>query len=179
MNWDNYISIPNIVSISRNEVENFLLNLNIHSKALDVGCGFGRISKFLKENGFEVIAIDNNKKMVKHTRDLGIDAFYCDARHITLPNKCFDIAITDGLLEHYKIEDVNRILEQMNRVSKCVVNFIPKDTFINKILEVIQQTPKTYWRNLDLWERFHYGYFENVKVSQLTRLNVFVCDNNV
>jgi ubiquinone/menaquinone biosynthesis C-methylase UbiE len=175
--WEKYLKFPEFLRISGHGVEGILKNINLEkdAKVLDVGCAYGRISSFFKNQGYCVIAIDNNKKMVKFTKNLGIRTLLIDATRISLKKNSFDLVVTDGLLEHFKNPD--KILREEKRVTKkYVVNFIPKNTKINRILELFQRTPKVYWRSRNMWLKKHKMYFKKVSVKKLLRLETYFCE---
>jgi ubiquinone/menaquinone biosynthesis C-methylase UbiE len=174
--WQKYLRIPEFMRISGKDVERVLLSLGLPEKAkvIDIGCGYARISAFLQSIGYDVIAIDIEDKMVEEAKKKGIKAFKMNAENLEFPEKYFDLAVTDGLLEHFR--NPERILAEEARVSrKFVVNFIPKTNFINKILEKLQGTPQVFWRSKDEWISLHARYFKEVKVIELKRLWAFVC----
>lgn len=176
MKWSKYIKIPEFLRISGREVEKVLLDLNLpkNSSVLDLGCGYGRISLFLKNQGHEVMAVDSEGKMVLEARKKGINAIKGNAENLRFRDNEFDLVVTDGLLEHFKNPET--VLSEESRVTKkFVVNFIPIDTKMNRILEFIQMTPKVYWRGEREWVLLHKKYFSSVKVKNLIRLHAFVC----
>ncbi len=175
--WEKYLKLPEFLRVSGNDVEKTLLGIGLKKggKVLDIGCGYGRISSFLKDQGFDVTAIDKDDKMVESTKTLGIRSFSMDATNIKFKKDSFDLVVTDGLLEHFKNPDP--ILKEEKKVTKkYVVNFIPQDTKINRILEVIQRTPGVYWRTREYWIKKHKKYFKKVFTKKLLRLDVYVCE---
>ena len=175
--WEKYIKLPKFLRISSRDVEETIMSINLKKgeKVLDFGCAYGRISLFLKNQGYYVIAIDNNKKMVKFTKNLGLRTFLMDATRLGLKENSFNLIVTDGLLEHFKIPD--KILNRESKVTeKYVVNFIPQNTKMNRILEVFQRTPKVYWRSKKQWLRIHKKYFKKVHAKKLLRLEAYICE---
>jgi ubiquinone/menaquinone biosynthesis C-methylase UbiE len=175
--WEKYLILPKFLRISGRDVEKTLTDMNLRKdvRVLDLGCAYGRISSFLKNNGYDVIAIDNNKKMVKFIKNLGIKTFLMDGNMIGFKKNSFDLIVTDGLLEHFK--EPNKILNEESRVTKKYsVNFIPKNTKINKFLEVLQRTPKVYWKNEKEWLQLHKKYFKKVFSKELLRLEAYICE---
>jgi ubiquinone/menaquinone biosynthesis C-methylase UbiE len=168
MYWGLYLRIPSIFSISRAEVNKILLSYP-PCYVLDVGAGYGRISLFLKVHGFQVIAIDNNVRMVKICRNKGIEAKVMDAFRLEFPSNSFDLVVSDGLLEHF--ENPLPLIKEQARVSrKWILNFIPKDTFLNTLLEKLQMVPKEFRRSKEEWILLHRKCCKKVNITELTRL---------
>jgi ubiquinone/menaquinone biosynthesis C-methylase UbiE len=180
--WEKYVRIPNWLSISRNAVNDTIFSLRLpkFSKALDVGCGYGRISLFLNENSFDVTAIDSFQQMVDKIKCKGITAMRMDAKNLKFKDKTFDLVFSDGLLEHFKSEqDVVKIIKEQLRVSKrYVLNFIPADNLVNVVFEKMQRVPKEY-RDHD-WPRLHATAADGTKykitVKKMFRLNAYIIE---
>ncbi len=175
--WSEYLKLPEFLRISGNDVEKTLMNMNLKkdAKILDVGCAYGRISLFLKNKDYYVLAVDNDKKMIKFTKDLGIKTSLMDATNLGIKENSFDLVVTDGLLEHFKNPD--KIINEQKKVTrKYIINFIPQNTKINKILEVIQRTPRVYWKNKNEWFKKHQMCLKKVIYIKLLRLEVFICE---
>ena len=183
--WENYLRIPNWMSISRGDVNRTILELELpkKSKVLDIGCGFGRISLFLRGHDSNVTAIDSYPKMVKAIKSRGINAILMNAENLKFKNNKFDLVFSDGLLEHFKKEDkIIRIIKEQVRVSrKYVLNFVPRDNFLNTILEKVQGVPKEYRSHN--WVKLHksaipkrlikkYSFY----VKKLLRLDAYIIE---
>jgi len=175
--WEKYLKLPEFLRISGIDVEKTLLSVNLskNSNILDIGCAYGRISLFIKKQGYDIVAIDNNKKMVKFTKNLGIKTVLMDAKKLGIKENSFSLIVTDGLLEHFKNPD--KILIEESRVTKkYALNFVPENTQINKVLEILQRTPNVYWRNKKEWLRLHKKYFKKIYFKKLLRLDAYICE---
>lgn len=176
MSWNSYLKIPHFFSLSRKDVDNVLLSYPPCS-VLDIGAGYGRISKLLQRNGFVVTSIDNNEKMVTFLRREGLEAQIMDARKLRFPSNCFELVITDGLLEHF--ENPFQIIKEEARVArKWVLNFVPKKMVLNSVLERIQRVPREYRRSEEEWYSIHNQIFPKVIIIKLTRLLAIRCEKS-
>ena len=180
--WEKYLRIPSFLSISRGAVNRTIEGFRLPkgSTALDIGCGFGRITLFLNESGYDVTAIDSFQKMVDGMKIRGIKAMKMDAKNLKFKDNSFDLVFSDGLLEHFSSEeDIKKIISEQLRVSrKYVLNFIPADNLMNVVLEKVQRVPKEY-RGHD-WPRLHGaaadGTAHKFKVKKMLRLNAYIME---
>lgn len=172
--WNNYLKMPRFFSLSRKEVDVVLLSYK-PCAVLDVGAGYGRISKLLQLNGFTVTSVDNNEKMIALLKKEGLKALFMDARNLRFPSDSFDLVVTDGLLEHF--EDPFQIIREETRVTRrWVLNFVPSKMLLNTVLERIQRVPTEYRRSEEEWSSIHKRLFSKVTVSKLTRLLAIRCE---
>lgn len=173
MNWSKYWKANRLLSISQRDVKKILLTYPSCS-VLDIGSGYGRLSHFLKMNNFDVLAIDSSRKMVKICKNKRIDSCLIEAGNLGLSDNTFDLVITDGLLEHF--EDPLPLIKEEARVSsKWVLNFIPRDIMLNKILEKVQKVPQEYRKSESAWRLLHKTIFPKVYIMKLTRLFAIKC----
>ena len=161
------------MSVSRDAVNKILLSYPA-CKVLDCGSGYGRISSFLKESGFDVVGIDNDQGMVDICQNKGIECHKMDAQNLKFENNYFDGCISDGLLEHF-IDSSPIIREECRVAKKWVLNFIPKNIFINTILEKFQRVPKEYRRSNNEWYDLHSAIFPYIQIVELSRLFAVRC----
>jgi len=174
LSWEKYLKIPNFLSVSRREVEQILLSYPMCS-VLDIGAGYGRITKLLKQKGFKVTSIDNSEKMVARLQDEGLEAYLMDAQDLKFPSNNFQFVVSDGLFEHF--EDPLPLIKEEARVT-CMwaVNFVPRKLLLNTILEKIQRVPKEYRRSEEEWYSLHRKVFPKVNITKLSRLLVIKCE---
>ncbi len=82
--------------------------------ALDVGCGVGHFSQFLRDSGFRVSAVDGRKENVEEAarRIEGVQFRQADAEDPTLPAiGSFDFVLCFGLLYH--LENPFRVIRNL------------------------------------------------------------------
>ena len=102
------------------EVKNDLKKLSPKSKVLDLGSGTGHLSKFIKDQGHEVIGIDPSKEMLSLAKRNFPDIVFIDAISAKLPfeNKTFDYVVSIEVLRYLNQKDVIETYEEIFRVLK-------------------------------------------------------------
>ncbi|MBF0491223.1 MAG: class I SAM-dependent methyltransferase [Deltaproteobacteria bacterium] len=102
---------------SRGYFEKFLLPHLPHdkkSKIIEIGCGYGRYLKALKENGFtELLGIDISEEQVVYAKEkLGLDDIFLADAFSFLEDKTsvYDTIIACDILEHIDLEDSINLL---------------------------------------------------------------------
>ncbi len=87
--------------------------------ALDLGCGRGSYLNPLAEKGVRVIGLDYSWKNVKLLREANRNVVWGDASHY-LPFKegLFDSVICSEFLEHFKLELVEFIINNISHIMK-------------------------------------------------------------
>ena len=87
-------------------------------RVLEVGCNEGWVAKaIMEERGFDVVAVDNNEKAIKESKDFfGIEVVKADAKRLPFSDGEFDCVIGGEILEHLSNPGLG--LAEMFRVSK-------------------------------------------------------------
>lgn len=118
---------------------------------LEVGCGFGRNLKIIKEGGFncKLIGMDISKSMLKkaqeYLKDNSAELICADATKIPFGDKCFDITFTYGCLMHVPPGEIKNVLQELIRVTMGYIinieeNFGDKEKPKNGILKINEYT---------------------------------------
>lgn len=97
---------------------------------LEVGCGSGLTSVLLVSVGYRVTAADANTQLVEKVKRfetvfpnlIGIQA---DMFKMGFGDRSFDIAFSQGVLEHYPDDDIIRSLKEQKRVAQIVIIDVP------------------------------------------------------
>ena len=87
-------------------------------KVLDVGCGAGRLTKFLKNEGAEVYAADISEKMLKIVEGKlsGVKTFQAAMDQLPFEDESFDIVTAAFVIVH--LETLQKSFEEVYRILK-------------------------------------------------------------
>lgn len=86
-----------------------------YGTVLDIGCGGGRHSIYLKEKGLDVVGIDISCQRLKKAKP-AIEVIQADAHHLPLEANSVDCVLCSEVLEH--LADPNKCIEEVKRVLK-------------------------------------------------------------
>ena len=118
----------------------------IGSKILEISCGNGVDSLYLKNIGYDVVCTELNDDYVNNAKDLGLNCI----KHNTLnkfpfKDKEFDLVYCRLGLHYFSEEELNNILKDINRITK---NLLMSVKTVNDIStgKVIFDTKK--WENI-------------------------------
>lgn len=94
-----------------------------NSVVLDLGCGIGRVEKFLASHCKEIYGIDASKKMLKLARKTviyeNVHFHKNNGRDLSMfPNESFDFVFSIAVLQHIEKEDAIFYLMEIYRVLK-------------------------------------------------------------
>jgi ubiquinone/menaquinone biosynthesis C-methylase UbiE len=123
-------------------------------KVLEVGCGSGTMSVFLSHLGFKTTAVDRDEEVLERARkasqDLNgkVDFIRADAFKLPFADKEFDIAFSQGVLEHFDDEDIVRLLKEQCRVAKCVFLSVPNNFYNHRDFGDERLLSKAEWERV-------------------------------
>jgi 2-polyprenyl-3-methyl-5-hydroxy-6-metoxy-1,4-benzoquinol methylase len=102
---------------------------------LDVGCGSGFFSNYFIYRGCRVYSLDYSKEAIKITKELThnrsegyLQDDIMDSGFGKKYSKKFDLIFSDGLLEHFSVNDQKKILDNLKAVKKpdgIITTFVP------------------------------------------------------
>ncbi len=107
--------------VTRTELnEDFLSNLDKQSLMIEFGCNRGNQLKILKNQGFKNLwGLEINKKAIKIARkDTDLTIIEASAFDTPFKDNYFDLVFTSGVLIHIVPENLNKIIDEIYRVSK-------------------------------------------------------------
>ena len=130
---DEYWSTPDFMM----HYLNYRWNKQGFKTFLDIGCGLGRHSIFMSEQGFEVYAFDSSKYVVDivkekaYEKGVNVKLSVGDVSSFPYSNDSIDCMIAIGILSNNDKEGIARILREMHRVLK-----VGGETYFNIISKV-------------------------------------------
>jgi len=92
---------------------------------LEVGTGRGVCSATLKKMGYNCVSIDISEFAVKLARGEGLDTLIADGAYLPFGTQTFEVAFTQGLLEHIPLDKQIPILKDMRRVAHKTIHSVP------------------------------------------------------
>ena len=112
--WEDRKEAPELIQINK------LMKIK-EEKILDIGCGYGRISIPLFEQGANIICIDcvdEPLRVVKTKCDGKIETVKCKSDKLPLPDNMFDGIIAVNSIYHNNLKGFSDSILEMNRVLK-------------------------------------------------------------
>ena len=144
----------------------YLANLARHSRfiesilagqprrLLEVGTGSGTMSVFLSSFGYDVTSIDNDEGVLsvacKTSEAFRGSARYelADAFNLPYENGEFDVAFSQGLMEHFSDEEIVRMLKEQLRVARAAVFSVPNNFYGQKDIGNERLLTKERWEQI-------------------------------
>lgn len=150
----------------------FMLN---NSKVIEVGCGGGQYAMELALRGAKCIGVDVSKESLslasnnaKYFNVNNVEFRKDDGFKLSFQDNTFDIAFNMGVLEHFKQEEILKMVREMGRVGKFVIIGVPySDAKIYKLSKKFSQITGTWeYGYEDDFDSFDY-YLENAGLTKL------------
>ena len=145
--------------------KNFFQKYITGKKVLDVGAATGNLSKFLKNEGYDVISIDINEKLIEQAREKNVDVKNLDMMRIDELKK-FDTIINVGnTLPHLNSKDeiflfLQKAYSQLENNGKLIIQLINFYKFFEN-----KKSESDFLGNLPLIEnenvKFQRSYYKN------------------
>lgn len=104
----------------KDDLDKFTSLLPKGSKALDVGCGSGRDSRYLYKNGLKVTGIDFSSEMIRNAKEHNpeIEYIQMDLEHLDFPEKTFDGVWANASLHHIPKANLKAVLSDIYKMLK-------------------------------------------------------------
>lgn len=156
---------------------------------LEAGCGSASNSIFLAKEGYEVSCLDSDKEMLKLARrnaeELDVNINFVNKSITDFTGKEFGVSFSHGTLEHYKDDEIIKLINSQLEVVEFVVVSVPSDFFKQKdaINGDERFLSKKHWKALisktngALIETFDYFYdSKNFKIKLLKIISFLTFD---
>jgi ubiquinone/menaquinone biosynthesis C-methylase UbiE len=104
---------------------------------LELGCGTGHWTKFFRESGSQVTAVDNSEAMLKiaRSKNMGnVQFINADANRLSFPDGHFSGIVSITMLEF--VDDLEKVLNEIDRVLK------PGGTLVLGCLNALSESGK-------------------------------------
>lgn len=143
MNWRNYYKNPLTINTLLGNLygqRDFLSAIHELSpkRVLEVGTGSGGMAIFLSWLGMQVTSVDVDREILEQAevanRELGGHVKFEVADGFSLPYSAnqFDLAVHQGLLEHFSDEEIRRLLDQQLACCRQVLFSVPNNRYMRK-----------------------------------------------
>ncbi|MDD4121951.1 MAG: class I SAM-dependent methyltransferase [Eubacteriales bacterium] len=121
------------------------IDLSIHQKVIDVGCGTGALCSVLDEYGFEVTGIEPAEKMIEIARNKAskkIEFVQGNVLHgLPFEDKSFDMAVSSSVAHGLKARERLMMYKEMRRVSRhsvVLIDYNEKRSLIINVAEWLE-----------------------------------------
>lgn len=128
------------------------------NKIIECGSGTGILSTYFTSVGYDVVSIDIDSNMLELSRKIAFE--YASSNKPKFENKSifeldynvneFDVAFSNGVLEHFSDEEIINTLKQQMNIANYVIFGIPTTYF--DMEEAMygneRYLPFSYWRDL-------------------------------
>lgn len=86
-----------------------LKNFNKITHILDVGCGYGRLLKYINKRGYDIDGVEKNFEIVSKLRDEGYNIY--TPEEFSNFKKKYDLIIMSHIIEHFQYDDLKDFME--------------------------------------------------------------------
>lgn len=159
MKWRNYYKSPLTVSTLLGNLygqRDFLSAIHSLSPktVLEVGTGSGGMAIFLSWLGMRVTSIDIDQQILSQAEEaqtaLGGSAKFEMADGFNLPYGAnqFDLAVHQGLLEHFSDAEIRQLLDQQLACCRQVMFSVPNNLYMRKDFGNERLMPKARWEEI-------------------------------
>lgn len=149
----------------KNILDRLVYDLDNNAKILDLGCGDGVDSIYLKEKGFDVYALDLSSVAINNLKESGINSKVYDIKTADLPfsDDYFDLIYSRLALHYFDRFELSQILHNIkNKMKDGSTLYITSKTqsFKDKI-----QTGKQFLHKKE-WLKILGYYFTDIHITE-------------
>lgn len=90
-----------------------------YSHAVELGCGYGRLTPWLSEFADQVTGIEPNEEVRKHIPEYypNVEVLSSKGQDINLPANAADLLVTRSVLQHIPDEEIEQVASEIGRIS--------------------------------------------------------------
>jgi len=151
-----------------------------NGRVLEIGAGRAWISRILREKGWHATAIDLDLDEARTNSDKVDNYVQADIYNLPFGDNSFDLVISCGLIEHFNLDELQKIIVEMRRVSKSVAAWFPSCGlewkifwFLRNILGANVYTQIFKHRQKDIINIFLSSGLNNVKAGVVFFAGIF------
>lgn len=165
--YEKILSIPVIKDVEQREVAEILKIAQVKGKkVLDIGCGYGKFSKYwLEGKAGLIIGLDFSEEMIKKAKSKfnGCHFVVGDAFSVPLKDKSVDIVACIGVTNYYK--DITKLLDGMKRVGREMIISYPQKSFLGRVYIIISKVG-IFLRSREEIEKISSEYLESSALKE-------------
>tara|TARA_R110001583_G_scaffold10069_3_gene46994 strand:- start:923 stop:1528 length:606 start_codon:yes stop_codon:yes gene_type:complete len=170
---DGYHDIKKNMSHSRNLIKIINDTTPKNKKILDVGCSHGFAVDQLIKLRYNAYGIDIADKAIEYCINRGlVNCKYSNANNIDFEDDMFDIILSTDTLEHIPTEDIDKVINEFNRITKKEAFLFIKVAKVVEFNKSWNHIIKNYeykdlhltTENLKFWENKLNKFFKTINV---------------
>lgn len=137
------------------------------SLALDYGCGAGRSTLFLKDNGLSPVGVDISRNMLRHTQNIKeIQFLRIESAKLPFPDSIFNFAYSCLVMPEIKtLFAMGEIFKEIFRVLKS-----------NGVFIVVTTSEELYYHE---WVSLKVNYPQNTNLKSGDKAKILLCNSNL
>jgi len=131
-----------------------IVSTKAEGKILEVGSGSGFALIVLKDYGFDVVALDIDKDVVRNMKSTQsrFNVFFpivrADMFNLPFKSKSFDTVFSQGVMEHFDDEDIVNGLIEQKRIANTLIMDVPTNIMEKPAYGDERLLPASHWKQL-------------------------------
>jgi len=126
-----------------------------YNHAIEIGCGYGRMTPWLSEFADDVTGIEPNDEMRRYVEEYypDIETLSDKAQNISVSDDKYDLVFTRSVLQHVPPDSIRDVTAEIDRVATDDATLL--------VCEATKGSPddKTFWpRSVDRYESLFEGF---------------------